>query len=106
VSASIIGSSAMRASYTRGARWLFMALTLVGCADKGSDTPASDAFCADLRSGLTIMNIYGGVRARYDSPADFAQVAYGHALISCPGELTTNEGLRTFLQAWGINPDA
>lgn len=83
-----------------------MAVVLaVGCSTK-SDTPVSDAFCADLRSGLTVMNIYGGVKAKYPTPADFADAAYGHVKIGCPEQLQSNEGLRSFLQAWGINPDA
>lgn len=92
----------MRSVSRRGVTLL---LALAACGG-GSDTPASDAFCRDLRSGLTVMNIYQGVKDRYDSPAEFADVAYGHAKIGCADQLTTNEGLRTFLEAWGINPDA
>lgn len=92
-------------SLSRGGVTLLAAWALIGCSDDTSDTPVSDAFCADLRAGLTVMNIYQGVKDRYDSPAAFAEVAYGHAAIGCPDELATNEGLRTFLQAWDINPD-
>lgn len=64
----------------------------------------SESFCSDLRSGLSPIQIYGGVEDQY-TPEKFADLAYGFASISCPGELRTNQGLRTFLLAWDINPD-
>lgn len=69
------------------------------------DPSLSEAFCNDLRAGLTPMNIWQGVRDEYD-PEEFADKAYGMAAISCPEQLTDNEGLRVFLTNWNINPDA
>jgi hypothetical protein len=80
-------------------------LFLAACSS-GGDTPASGAFCADLRAGMSMAQIFTSVADRYDSPAEFAAEAYGHAKISCPVLLTANEDLRTFLEAWGVNPDA
>lgn len=74
-------------------------------APADEDLSPSEAFCSDLEAGLTPMNIYGGVSDDY-TPEEFADLAYGNAAISCPDQLTSNEALRTFLQNWGIDPDA
>lgn len=73
--------------------------------DSASSLTLSQAFCNDLEDGLTIMNVYGGVSDQF-TPQEFADYAYGAAAISCPDELKDNEGLRTFLEAWDIDPDA
>lgn len=91
--------------YARGVA-LLLAAVLTSC---GSDDPAdkpSTAFCADLKSGLTVFQIYQGVKTKYPDPAEYADLAYGFAAISCPEQLTTNEDLRNYLDGWGINPDA
>lgn len=82
---------------------LLAALALAGCGESSS-TPVSDAFCADLRAGASMVDL----AVEYaDEPGDvFAELAYGHAKISCPDELRTNTELRTLLEAWGFNPDA
>ncbi|HEY3483909.1 MAG TPA: hypothetical protein VGK49_00940 [Ilumatobacteraceae bacterium] len=80
-------------------------LALAACSDDGSGT-LSEAFCSDLESGASIVGIYGGVRENYDSPGEFADHAFGMAAISCPEQLETNTEFRTFLEQWGINPDA
>ena len=74
---------------------------LVGGCEGGSQKP-SEAFCSDLRSGLTPMNLWD----RDEDPGDFADRAYGMAAISCPEQLENNEVLRTWLQRWDIDPDA
>lgn len=67
----------------------------------------SEAFCSDLKAGLTPMNILGGsVKDGTYTPQEAADRAYGWAAISCPEELRTNEMLRTYLENWNINPDA
>ena len=72
-----------------------------------SSMSLSEAFCSDLKSGMTPMNILGEAvsEGRY-SPQQAADRAYGFAAISCPEQLQTNELLRTYLQNWNINPDA
>ena len=65
----------------------------------------SQAFCKDLRDGLTPMNIYGGTKRHFDGPEDFANKIHGMVLLSCPEQLDTNESLRALLVAWDINPD-
>jgi len=85
----------------------FAAIVLVVVAVAGCEKKAtlSEAFCSDLRKGLTPMNIYGGVRDQYE-PKEFADLAYGFAAISCPEQLKTNETLRLYLENWNIDPDA
>ena len=72
-----------------------------------SSMSLSEAFCSDLKSGMTPMNILGEAvsEGRY-SPQQAADRAYGFAAISCPEQLQTNELLRAYLQNWNINPDA
>jgi len=77
-------------------------ILLAGC---GGSSTKSEAFCADLRAGMSPMSIYSGVRDDY-TPEKFADLAYGFAAMSCKEQLSANEGLRAFLQAWNINPDA
>lgn len=68
----------------------------------------SEAFCSDLESGLSVFQIFeGGLDGgSYDSIEEFADLAYGYAAVSCPDTLQEDEGLRGFLEEWGINPDA
>lgn len=67
----------------------------------------SEAFCNDLSEGLSLFQLYeGGLEGgSYDTPEEFADLAYGFAWMSCPDQLEENEGLRDYLQAWGIDPD-
>lgn len=90
------------------------ALAACGGDDGASSSPAakpkssmslSEAFCSDLHAGRSPMAIYGGVKSQY-TPQSFADYAYGAAAISCPEQLKSNQALRTFLEAWNINPDA
>ena len=78
-------------------------------SDSGSSgsMTLSEAFCSDLESGLTPMNILGGmVKDGTYTPEKAADLAYGWAAISCPEQLKTNEPLRAYLESWNINPDA
>ncbi len=78
-----------------------------GTAPNGSSGSLSEAFCSDLRSGMTPMNILGrSVKNGTYTPQEAADLAYGFAAISCPEQLQSNAGLRTYLANWGINPDA
>lgn len=77
------------------------------CGSGGSDTPVSDQICKELRGGSAPIQMYSAKRqADYPAPADFARHLYGHAKIGCADQLTGNDGLRGFLEAWGVNPDA
>jgi hypothetical protein len=80
------------------------AFFLTACASSSTPT-LSEAFCNDLQGGATLFQIYGGVQDQY-TPDEFADSAYGMAAISCPDELASNIGLRSYLEAWDINPDA
>lgn len=64
-------------------RALVIAVALTACAGgSGSGGMQSELFCADLREGLTLMNLYDG-----RDPGDFASLAYGNMAISCPEQL-------------------
>lgn len=67
----------------------------------------SEAFCNDLAEGLSLFQLYeGGLSSgAYETPEDFADLAYGFAWLSCPEQLEENEGLRAYLESWGIDPD-
>ncbi len=75
-----------------------------GSGDSGSEPNLgfSEAFCNDLKTGMSPNQI---LIPTY-TPEEAADRAYGFAAISCPAELRTNIQLRTFLEAWNINPDA
>lgn len=80
-------------------------LVLVGCGggDDGEDPALSEAFCRDLDSGLSVAQTFSGQNL-YE-PEELPDRAWGMALASCPEQLHTNEGLRGFLEANGIDPD-
>ena len=67
----------------------------------------SEAFCNDLSEGFSLFQLYeGGLEGgSYETPEEFANLAYGFAWLSCPEQLEENEGLRTYLESWGIDPD-
>jgi len=82
-----------------------LALTILVEVASSNDGPKlSEAFCNDLESGATPFQIWRGVKNDYE-PAKFADLAYGFAAISCPEQLRSNDGLRGYLEGWGINPD-
>lgn len=99
----------MKRAYFRGARQSLVVVCLVLCAVTGCSSsnshPVSGAFCSDLKNGLSLFQLYQPVKSKF-TPAEFAGRAYGYAAISCPEQLQTNEGLRGFLKAWGVDPDA
>ena len=66
-----------------------------------------EAFCSDLESGLTSMNLLGAsVKGGTYKPEKAADLAYGWTAISCPEQLKTDEVLRAYPKSWNINPDA
>ena len=67
--------------------------------DENRKLPPSEAFCKDLRSGLTIVNLW----PRDEDPETYAGKAYGRMAISCPEQL---ERHRAYFENWGINIDA
>jgi hypothetical protein len=80
---------------------------LASCSSDGGDMSPSEAFCSDLRSGLSVFQILQPqVESGRYTPEQAADRAYGFAAISCPDELRNNQGLRGYLEGWGINPDA
>lgn len=84
------------------------ALALTACgSDSGGSGPLSGAFCADLEAGLTPFQILQPtINDGTNTPQEAADLAYGMASVSCPEQLKSNEGLRTYLGNWNINPDA
>ena len=99
-------SPSIRSVSRRGARGFLPLVVLAACSGGGSDTPVSDQICSELRSGMVPAQMYTPARqADYPDGEAFAGHLYGHAKIGCPDELATNEGLRGFLEAWGVNPD-
>lgn len=93
----------MRARYATGVTLLM--LTACGGGDSTSDD-LGEAFCADLESGLGVAQILADAPAdMFDSPLDAAANVSLYTEDHCPQELETNEGLRSFLDANGIDPD-
>lgn len=83
-------------------------VTVIGftaCSSGGSGPSLSEAFCNDLKAGLSPFQIYAGA-SDDQTIEEFASDAYGMAAISCKTELKSNAGLRSFLESWDINPDA
>ena len=85
---------------------VFLAAGVTGCGS--ASTPSlSEAFCNDLKAGLTPYQILGAsVQDGTYAPKEAADRAYGFAAISCADDLKTNEALRIYLQNWNIDPDA
>lgn len=79
-------------------RWLVAAAVLVVAACSGDDfVKPSDAYCDDLRSGLTVMNL----RDRDQDPAKYASLVYGRVSISCP-EMFNRADVKALMVAWGL----
>jgi hypothetical protein len=82
---------------------IFLAVLLARAAcDSDYSTRVSDrsrALCADLDSGLTLMNIYGGVRDRY-TPEEFAGQLFISVDKACPG-YQDDPGVRNMLEGHG-----
>lgn len=75
---------------------------LVACGGTSSDGGRmlpSEAFCSDVRAGLSPAQLM----QPGESPEDFASAAFGRMSVSCPEEL---EGWRWFFESWNINIDA
>jgi hypothetical protein len=86
-------------TYTPRMRKLWAAVgvvaVLAACSSEGSSTP-SKAFCADLRDGLTVMNLRGS-----QDPKDYASDVYGRVSISCP-EMFQRTDVRALMEAWNL----
>lgn len=79
----------------------------LGTAPDGARMSLSEAFCSDLQHGMTPMNILGRrVKDGTYTPREAADLAYGFAAMSCPEQLRSNAGLRTYLANWDIDADA
>lgn len=75
--------------------------------DPDHDKPLSSAFCSDLEDGMLVSQIMiPQIRNGTYEPKEAADLSYGYAKISCPEQLETNTDLRTYLEGWGIDPDA
>ena len=85
-----------------------LVLALAGCASAGGDlAPKASAFCSDLESGSTPLQLLSGqISAGEYTPREAADAAYVFAAKGCPEQLTSNAALREYLQGWGIDPDA
>ena len=62
----------------------------------------SEAWCSDLRKGLTPVQLYGGVKDDYPDVRSFASMALDMTREGCPSELESNESLRVWLQNWDL----
>ena len=71
--------------------------------DRTSGPDLAESFCSDLKAGYTPVQI---LQASGDDPQTMADRAFGYAAIACPDQLEDNDTLRTYLEAWGIDPDA
>lgn len=93
----------MRIFYTIGVTGL------VGLAACGSDDTSdlSGAYCADLESGASIASLAASASQVIDdmTPERYAARVFVWVEDSCPEQLDSNQGLRGFLEANGIDPD-
>lgn len=96
----------MTRPYALGVTTAMMALTVAACGSSSSDDELGEAFCADLEAGLTPAQIVAGAPAdTFESTFDAAGRASLWVEEHCPAELATNEALRSFLDANGLDPD-
>jgi hypothetical protein len=96
----------MRKFYTTGVTVLaVLAGTLTACT--GDTTDLSGAYCADLRDGASVASLAGSASQVIDdmTPERYAARVFVWVEGSCPEQLDSNEGLRGFLEANGIDPD-
>lgn len=88
---------------------MVMVVGLVGCGSGGGSDdvlPLGVAFCNDLETGYTPFQILNdSVKDGTYTPRSAAEMANQWARESCPEQLKTNEGLRSYLEAWDISPD-
>ena len=70
-------------------------------------TKLGAAFCSDLEAGAAPAAIQAAnIRNGETTPKEAADNAYAWAARNCPDQLKTNDGLRSYLENWNINPDA
>jgi hypothetical protein len=97
-----------RRRYIKGVSALTLAsLAVVACGgDETSDL--AGAFCADLEAGMSVGAIVAGAGPIVDDPTPQRTAAQVYVYVEegCPGRLDTDEGLRSYLGANGIDPDA
>ena len=91
----------MRGSAALVAAAAGLAVIAGACSSDGGSSTPSEAFCSDLRSGLTVMNLSD----REQDPQDYADDVYGRVAISCP-ELFDRTDVKALMNAWGIDPSA
>lgn len=65
-------------------------------SSKANTSTPSGAFCADLRNGLTVMNLWD----RKESAEKYAGEVYGRVSISCP-EMFSRVDVAALMKAWG-----
>ena len=85
------------------------AAALAGCDGGGEagQLTFAEAFCNDLDAGYPPLQILAPlVQDGTYTPQVAADRAYAWAAEGCPQHLRANETLRSYLQGWGINPDA
>lgn len=95
----------MRRTYLLGVTVVTMLAAGCGSDDDGADL--AGAFCADLRSGMTATQIIAGAGPIVDDPTPERTAGRVYVWVeeSCPEQLETNDNLRSFLDANGIDPD-
>lgn len=86
-----------------------VAASLTACGGTGTSGTGEvgEAFCSDLRAGMTPAQILGAkVKSGEYTPRKAADRAYAWAATECPEQLKSNETLRGYLDGFGIDPDA
>lgn len=74
-----------------------VAVAVVVAACGSSSSSLSEAFCADLDDGLSMMNLW----PRDMDPADFAEDAWGYVATTCPEHYGPN---RAYFDSWDLPP--
>lgn len=111
----------IRSASHRGLTKLVAAASLlaVSCSSSPSGVPTTTVeapatvpagplagLCDQLRAGKAMLGLWESEYHATYTRGGFARAAFAATSADCVDQLQSNDDLRTYLQAWGINPDA
>lgn len=93
----------MNRTYARTVTLLL--IVLAACSDSGG-SDFSEAYCTDLRAGLTVMNLRSAADQYTGDdldPEQYAGLVKVWVTESCPSQLTENAGVKALMEGWGLD---